>query len=297
MWLWLAFFLALTALLTLGMVRAISQHYRTPQRPHRDTPTTIDVAFEEIRFPTEGGKELYGWWIPALHSPEARVPTLVLVHGWQRNVERMLPFIHQLAPAGYNLLAFDARSHGSSDTDGHATMLKFAADIRAAIDEVLRRPGVMPHQVGILGLSVGGAAAIYAAAHDSRVRALVTIGAFAHPGDVMRQDLLRRGGPSFVVPAIFRYVESKVGARLDDIAPQRQITSVRAPMLLIHGEEDAVVPPEHGRRLDHAGGKWSTHWMVPGHGHSDCEHHPDFWPTVLDFFEGATVSKMSATHP
>ncbi len=283
---WLTVSVILAILLILGGMIVISRLYKTPQIPHRKTPASLDFPFEEIRFPTTGGKELYGWWIPALGTSGAAAPTLILVHGWRRNVERLLPFIRWLAPAGYNLLVFDARNHGSSDSDGHATMLKFAQDIQAALDEALRRPEVRPDQLGVFALSIGGAAAIYAAAHDSRIRTVVTVGAFAHPGDVMRQDLLQRGIPMVAIPAILRYVERQVGARLDDIAPERQIASFNIPVLLIHGEEDIVIPPEHGRRLAAAADN-STLWTVPDQGHSDCDRHPEFWPTVIEFLKGA----------
>jgi pimeloyl-ACP methyl ester carboxylesterase len=292
--LWLVVPFALAVVLIFGLVVGVSRLYRTPRVPHQKTPASLDIPFEEIRFPTAGGKQLFGWWIPntALAAPGA--PTLVLVHGWRRNVERLLPFIGWLAAAGYNLLVFDARGHGSSDEDGHATMLKFARDIQAALDEALRRSEVTPERLGVLGLSIGGAAAIYAAAHDARIGAVITIGSFAHPGDLMRQELVERGIPAVAIPAILRYVEWQVGARLDVIAPEQQIATVEAPVLLIHGSEDVVVPPEDGRRLAAAGGSSATLWMVPDHGHSDCDRHPDFRPQVLEFLTTALARPIPA---
>jgi len=274
--LWLGVPVVAVALLVAGLA-AVSRHYRTPQFPHRRDPGASGIAFDEIRFPTDGAKELYGWWIPAEVGEGA--PTLALVHGWGRNVERVLPFIRQLHPAGFNLIAFDARSHGSSDADGTANMLKFSADIRAALDEAIRR-GADPQKLGVLGLSVGGAAAIHAAAHDERIRAVVTIGAFAHPGDLMRVELQEKGTPSILVPVVLRYVEHSIGARLDDIAPQQQIRRITAPVLLVHGADDAVVPVGHGRRLADGGGANVELLVLDGRGHSDCNRDPLFWPRV-----------------
>ena len=274
--LWLGVPVVVAVLLAAGMA-AVSRNYRTPRVQHRRDPGASGIAFSEIRFPTEGGKELYGWWIPA--ERRENPPTLVLVHGWGRNLERVLPFVRKLHPAGYNLIAFDARSHGSSDADGTANMLKFSADIRAALDEAIRR-GADPGTLGVLGLSVGGAAAIHAAAHDERIRAVVTVGAFAHPGDLMRTELLGKGIPSFLVPMILRYVEHSIGERLDDIAPERQVRNIEAPVLLVHGEYDVVVPVDHGRRLA-AGGANVELIILPGRGHSDCNRDSLFWPRVM----------------
>jgi len=275
------------AVLWAGMA-IVSHHYRTPRVSHRRDPGADGIGFEEVRFPTVGGKRLYGWWIPAATGQGA--PTLALVHGWGRNVERMLRFIRELHPAGFNLIVFDARSHGSSDADGTANMLKFSADLRAALDEAVRR-GADAGGLGVLGLSVGGAAAIHAAAHDPRIGAVVTIGAFAHPGDLMRRELRSRGVPSVLAPLILRYVEHKIGARLNDIAPERQIPRITAPVLLVHGEDDVVVPVDHCRRLATAGGGNVETLILPGRGHSDCNRDHEFWPRVLSVFHRISHSK------
>ena len=44
-----------------------------------------------------------------------------------------------------------------------------------------------------VGLSIGGAASIYAAAHDDRIKAVITVGAFAEPQAVMKKQLNRHG--------------------------------------------------------------------------------------------------------
>ena len=281
--LWLGIPVVVAVLLAVGMA-AVSRNYRTPRVPHHRDPGASNIAFSEIRFPTVEGKELYGWWIPAEERDNA--PTLVLVHGWGRNVERTLPFVRKLHPAGFNLIAFDSRSHGSSDADGTSSMLKFSADIRAALDEAVRR-GADPGKLGVLGLSVGGAAAIDAAAHDERIRAVVTVGAFAHPGDLMRAELRGKGLPSILVPVVHRFVEHSIGARLDDIAPERQIPTIEAPILLVHGENDVVVPVDHGHRLATAGGGNVEALILPGRGHSDCNRDPLFWQRVTTHLDQA----------
>jgi len=271
---WFGVLVVVVVVLAGGMA-VISRYYRTPQVVHQRDPGSLNINFEEIRFPTSGGKILYGWWIPS----EVSDRTLVLVHGWGRNVERVLSFVRELHPAGYNLIAFDARSHGSSDVDGISNMLKFSADIRAAIDEAQRR-GADPEGLGVLGLSVGGAGAIHAAAHDRRIRAVITVGAFAHPGDLMRAELQGKGVPLFLASVVCRYVEHSIGARLDVIAPEQQIPGIEAPVLLVHGDHDIVVPVDHGRRLVAAGSANVELLVLPGRGHSDCNDDELFWPRV-----------------
>ena len=188
----------------------------------------------------------------------------------------MLPYLPMLRPLGYHLLAFDARHHGTSDRDGYATMLKFSEDVRAAIDHAVARFEVDRERIAVLGLSIGGSAAIHAAAHDPRIGAVVTAGAFAHPRDAMLPAgrAWRLLAPA--LPLAFRYMEWRIGARLAEIAPEAVIARSRAPLLLVHGDADTVVPVSHAHRLAAAAGGRAELWVMPGRGHSDVHLEPGF---------------------
>ena len=260
--------------------------WRNPSVPSRRTPETLGVPFSDVRFPTANGRTLHGWWIPC---DETRQPAVILVHGWGRNAERMLPYIAILRPMGYHLLAFDARHHGMSDRDGHASMKKFSEDIRAALDFLVGQPEVDADRVGVLGLSVGGSAAIHAAAHDARLRAVVTVGAFAHPREAMLEMGFGRTWLAPAMPLAFRFMEWRVGARFDDLAPERQITRVAGQVLLIHGKGDTVVPVSSAHRLARAAPGHAELWVLPDRGHSDVHLEPTL-PARLEEFLAASLA-------
>jgi len=287
MLLWIVVSAVVLGLAGFGFSLLVSRAYRTPQTPAERTPGDLGIGFETVRFPTTGGLSLHGWWIPAPAEPEC-APTLILIHGWSRNAGRMLPFAGPLHGAGFNLLAFDARCHGVSGCDGVANMLKFSEDIRAALSEAVRC-GADPSRLGVLGHSVGGAGTIHAAANDGRIRAVVTVGAFAHPRDMTFLDLSRRNIPRPLARLILAYVQHNVGVSLDEIAPENNIGRITVPRLLVHGEEDEIVPVEHARRLGAAAGPSARLLVLPGRGHSDCDEDPAFWPAVLEHLELALV--------
>ena len=272
------------ALYQVAVVLAVKYGWRNPRVAHRRDPSILSLRFETVRIPTAGGKTLHAWWIP---SGAAGAPCLVLVHGWGRNVERMLPWIAMLHPEGFDLLTFDARHHGSSDEDGYGTMLKFSEDVRAAVDYAIRARRVPKQEVGVLGLSVGGSAAIHAAAHEPRIVAVATVGAFADPSDpratIGRWWWVLAPG----LPLAFRLVERRIGFRFRDVAPEKVIRSARARFLLIHGTDDVVVPVSNARRLAAAGGAAVETWILAGRGHSDPHRESGMAARLAAFFREA----------
>lgn len=283
-----AYLIILLLLLLLGIIfRMMMKGFKNPERKHQRIPADEGVQFEEIRFKTKNDRSLYGWWI----FKDSSYPTIILVHGWGRNVERMMPYLVFLNKKKYNLLAFDARNHGNSEKDRHSTMKKFAEDISSSIDFVNQQTNTDHAPIGIIGLSVGGAASIYASAHDNRISSLVTVGAFANPLDVMKLELKKRHVPYWPVGWILLYiVQLVVGLSFNKIAPEKHIKKSPARILLIHGTHDKTVPVSHADRLmTNASRTNTTLWKIEGKGHSNCNEEPGFWTKIEDFF-GKTLA-------
>ena len=264
-----------------------SHSYKFKKEPNKYTPAKYGYEFEEITVPTKNDKNLYGWWIPVDNTKNEKLPTIILIHGWSRNVDRTMAFIKKLHPAGYNLLAFDSRCHGKSDDDKFSSMIKFTEDIRAAIDFSEKLPNVDINRIGVLGLSIGGAASIYAASLDNRIKSVVTGGAFAHPTSVMEIEFKKHKIPYYpFVWFIFKYMEFRIGAKFDEIAPSNNIIKSNANIFLIHGIDDVTVPIKQADELYKAGNPDKVKlWKIEGKGHSDCNHHPEFWDKVLNFYK------------
>ena len=273
--------------LMIGFTLFLASHsYKFKKEENKYTPAKYGFDFEEIIIPTKNDRNLYGWWVPSDNPNNEKKPTIILVHGWSRNVDRTMAFIKKLHPAGYNLLAFDSRCHGKSDDDKFSSMVKFMEDIRATIDFSENLPNVDADKIGVLGLSIGGAGSIYAASLDKRIKSVVTVGAFSHPSRVMEIEFKKRKIPQFpFVWLIFKYMEYRIGAKFDDIAPSNNIAKTNAGVFLIHGVDDATAPVLHADDLYQAGNPDKVKlWKIEGKGHSGCNHHPEFWDKVLSFY-------------
>lgn len=275
-------------LIIIGLLLILmTKMYSNKFEAHIKTPGDYSIPFESVRYQTENNKRLYGWWIPAPKDEEVSASTIILVHGWNRNVGRMMPYIKELHPAGYNLLVFDSRNHGSSDPDEFSSMPKFAEDIIASINFLEKKPESNIEDLSVIGLSMGGAASIYAASKDTRIKKVITVGAFAHPAKVMKREIQKKHIPYFpVIWMFFKYVQYKIGSSFDLIAPINNIGKVKADLLLIHGEMDDVVPVENAQSMEIAGNQSTIRlWTIPGKGHSNCHEVPEYWNQVIAFLD------------
>jgi pimeloyl-ACP methyl ester carboxylesterase len=257
----------------------IDRMYAYKIEPHHVTPEKYGIPFEEVHIPAADEAYLYGWWIPT--APAA--PTLILLHGWGRNLARTLPYIQALHPLGYSLLAFDARNHGSSSPVAQPTVGTFAQDVLSAI-AFLRKRGMT--RMGLVGLSVGGGAVIDAAGWEKSIRTVITVGAISHPVALMKYEFSKRHVPGFLASFLLDYMRRRYDLDFDAIAPLNNIARAEADFLIIHGENDQTVPLAQGQALAAAGRPEKTRlWVVPEKGHSDCHVHPQFWEKVSAFLQ------------
>jgi uncharacterized protein len=106
---------------------------------------------------------------------DARLPSVVLAHGFSGTMDRLLPYAERFAASGIAALVFDYRSFGESggqprqvvDIPGQQE------DIRAAVAWVRGRNDLDPDRVALWGNSLGGAHVISVAADDPRIAAVV----------------------------------------------------------------------------------------------------------------------------
>ena len=159
-----------------------------------DDPTSCDLPPARAGDPivTSDGVRLAGWYIPAAAGIGAAGPTVVLAHGHGGNKSSLLAQAAVLHDQ-YNLLLFDFRGHGQSDPANSTVGLLERLDLRAAIDWL--ETSKSPRTIGVLGVSMGGAAAVNEAATDQRVIALVLDSTHATLADALQARLEWEGYP------------------------------------------------------------------------------------------------------
>ena len=249
-----------------------------------ETADPGELPWQAVRIPTLRGRQLFGWFIPSA----SQAPALVIMHGWGGNAQMMLPLAAPLHAVGYTLLLLDARCHGRSDADSFASLPRFAEDLECAIDWLKRQPEVDAGRIGVIGHSVGAAAALLTASRRRDVAAAVSLAAFAHPDTMMRRWLAAKGIPQRPLGAyILFYVQWVIGHRFDEIAPCNTIRRVSCPVLLAHGSADDTVPASdaaliYANRPDERVRLVS----IPG-SHDQYADLPEALETLIAFLNGA----------
>jgi fermentation-respiration switch protein FrsA (DUF1100 family) len=227
--------------------------------PSRSVPPA-PAPFADQWFEAGDGTRLHGWWLPASVPAGGHV---LLCHGNAGNVADRLQHATLLASAGLDVLLFDYRGYGRSagSPDESGTY----QDARAALAALLSRPGVERSRVLYVGESLGGAVALELALEHPPA-ALVLQSAFTSV-----RDMARLHYP--IVP----------GALVPDAYPSlRLIPRLCAPLLVIHGERDAIVPAEHGRALYDAAPEPKSLRLLPDVGHNDLiARAGDQWATAI----------------
>jgi uncharacterized protein len=273
------------AALYLAIAWVLARLWCKPKRcPITNTPADVELPFEAIQFSSHG-VPIKGWFIPAA-SQSLRQPAIVLAHGWCKNAADLLLIARTLHQRDFALLLYDARGHGASGADGPITILKMAEDIVAAIHYLVTRSDVDQNRLGLLGRSIGGSAAIVAASLEPQIRAIVSCSAFADPKTLTRDFLARlHVPPALFSRAVFFFIERWLGTTLDNVAPQKRVSQIIAPLLLIHGEADRFIRPSNLETLyARASHETSQQLLVPRRGHSDVIRDPRCSQAIVTFF-------------
>ena len=312
----LVFGAAVAGAVSLGLAYRFALQYRARvglphPGPVEGTPSDFGLAFEPVRIPS-GAVELSAWWIPPEAAPgqaQAR-PAVVIVHGWESNKGRSMAHARYLHAAGFGCLLIDVRGHGDNPTEVLAIEIpEFAADAAAAARWLAARPDVSA--VGLLGHSMGGSGVIAAAASYPSVRSVV---AMSSPSDLVRMtrktfDMadVHVPGPVATPLAYLTAMVMLIPRRhsIDDADTCLAASRYEGPLLLLHGDDDHGVPPEHmdliaesARETRAAEGSAPVETMlVPGYGHRWLYEVPEVRRRVASFLArslGGPVSPEEA---
>ncbi len=258
-----------------------------PYRAHVQTPKQLGLAYEDVYFQAGDGTSLHAWFLPAEGKA---LGTILFLHGNAENISTHVMSVHWLPARGFNVFLLDYRGYGASG--GAASLSGVQDDMDAALRIVLARNDVDPNRVVVLGQSLGGAIAIYNVAHSPyrrHIRALVVESAFASYRQIAREKL-----SDFWLTWPLQYPLSWTVS--DQYSPSKAVAGVSPiPLLIIHGDQDPIVPVDHGKRLFELAQEPKQLWIVSGGGHIQAFQHQSYRDRFVNYLT-AVLSKPPAVH-
>jgi predicted alpha/beta-hydrolase family hydrolase len=209
------------------------------------------MSEEKISFTNSRGDTLSG----VLHHPERNRArgAVVLCHGMEsdKNSEKLVFVGRELARRGILAMRFDFAYVGEST--GNFADLTYSgelADLQAAYALVARRHH---GRTAILGSSMGGTVALMFAAQEPNVATLVTLAAPVHPEKFPARVLTPAQLQEWRERGFIFYNGKRFNASLlkdlEGIDVPACARKVMCPVLILHGDADAVVPVEEAYEL------------------------------------------------
>jgi len=236
----LAFYFVVSALIANGM--AMSSRV-----PLDRTPASLGLAYQDVSFQSRIDNVLLkGWYIPAGGNG-----TIIAMHGGKQNradaTTQLLELCGDLARKGFNILTFDRRGCGLSETSPYKVRGRFERDFGGAVDYIRGRNG-SHEKVFLLGISVGAVAALMFAHQKEGISGIISDSCFAKTPN-MAKRVLRQKCQIFgvFVPGALWMGEVLFG--LERGSAIDRVGCVTCPILFINGTEDDVVPPEDTYQL------------------------------------------------
>jgi uncharacterized protein len=232
---------------------------------------------EPLTVTSSDGTTLSGWWVPRSGATK----TIILLHSLGGNREDLSTFAEPIWLAGFNLVMLDLRSHGMSAGRYFTYGFQEWQDVQAAIDDVNSK---QPNQsFSILGVSAGGTVAIAAAAHDSRIEKVVTIGTFADLGQTIEAQVQWLPGP-WRQRAIAR-AEALARFSVAQTSARQWIVAVKVPVMIAHGDADRYIPLSNGEQLFAAAQEPKLFYKIPGVGHDSMLRSVELQRAVIRFLK------------
>ncbi len=200
------------------------------------------LGAEDVWLRTADGVKIHSWYVQA---KDARLATLFL-HGNAGNIGHRSAHIGGIVDAGSDVLIIDYRGYGRSEGRPTERGLSMDADAGYAWLAAKSKPIVLH------GESLGSAVAVELATR--------------HPA------------AGLILEAPFTSLRAEAGSVLPVIGPlvvwsgfdsKARIATVKAPLLIIHGDHDRTIPYRLGHELYEAAPGPKTLWTVKGADHND----------------------------
>ena len=226
-----------------------------PAPPVTGAPPRPPFA-EQVWLKTPIGR-VEAWYLEALGATSASSPLLLFTHGNGELIDYWPEEFDEARRSGIAVLLVEYPGYGRSD--GSPSEASITDVVLAAYAWAQQHPRIDKSRIIPYGRSLGGGAATIVATRRN-VPALILESSFSS----VAAFTSRFGAPRFLLRDAF-----------DNAAA---VAAFSGPILILHGERDDIVPPDHARVLAAAAADATLKYLPCGH--NDCRRP---WREILDF--------------
>jgi fermentation-respiration switch protein FrsA (DUF1100 family) len=236
------------------------------------TPREIGLEFEDVYFFSSDGTKLNGWYIPAKGS---RI-TVLFCHGNAGNISHRIEAIDMFCRIGLDVFIFDYRGYGRSQ--GSPTEEGLYTDAHAAFKYLIDKRNINEGSIVVYGKSLGANVAVELCSRVSPA-ALISESAFTSALDMGKK--------------LFPFLPIKwfITIKYDALS---KIKDINIPKLIIHSEDDEIIPFQQGRKLFEVAPEPKEFYKMRG-GHNEAIFlaKEDFVDKIDDFLQKHCLSKSA----
>lgn len=242
--------------------------------PQRVSPASFNLqGVTERIIDAPDGARLISWFARAAPGK----PTILYFHGNAGNLASRSERVRRFVARGYGVLFLSYRGYGGSA--GRPSERANVADAKLAYDALIK-DGVAPDDIIVYGESLGSGVAVQVAA-DKEVGGLVLDAPYTSIVDVAALEY-----PYLPVRPFM----------LDRYDTLRYLPRVKAPLLVLHGERDTVIPVAMGKAVYTAANAPKEIVTFPGAGHSDHHLHGSY-DELFRWIDALVAGQMREADP
>ena len=213
-----------------------------PMTEHVRTPNHVGLDYTDVTLLTKDSVKIHGWF---LATPDEAKGTVYFLHGNAENISTHLRAVYWLPKNGYQVFLIDYRGFGLSE--GAPNVPDALVDIETGFNWLLEHEGVAHKPLFLMGQSLGASMSIYFAATNKRAKSCLS-GVISDAAFTRYSDITQHVASQSWITWLLQYPAS--WAVISGYDPIDYIDSISpTPILLIHSQEDNVIPLQHSSQL------------------------------------------------